>query len=97
MKGRQKQGQGHGNGKIRDYLEALVESSRGVSGEDAHEHEQQQDRRHETPPVGGGEEAQHGEHHGNHGHADELGARAHVRAQEHRLLRRPEYISMHLQ
>jgi hypothetical protein len=90
-------GGGGVRGRINGHLEAFIEASRGVSGKDAHEHKQQQYRRHKTPPIGGGEETQHGEDHGDHRHADELGARPDVGTQQHRLLGWPEHITVHLQ
>jgi hypothetical protein len=67
-----------------------------VASEDAHKHEEKQHGGHEAASVGRRQETQHGEHHGDEGHAEDLHTRAHVHGQQRRGVRWAEHVAVYL-
>lgn len=75
-------------------LEHLVQAGARVAGQQAHEDPQQEHGGHEAAAVGGGEEAQHRKDHGDERHAEELHPRAHVDAEQARVVGGPEDVAV---
>mmetsp|Transcript_63510 Transcript_63510/g.127557 ORF Transcript_63510/g.127557 Transcript_63510/m.127557 type:complete len:419 (+) Transcript_63510:862-2118(+) len=74
----------------------LVEAGRVVARKRAHEHKEQQNRRQQTPAVGGAQKAENREPHGHQSHHEDLHPRPREHAEEHGAgLRRSEHVAVH--
>lgn len=67
-----------------------------VAAEETHKHKKEQHGGHQAPAVRGRQESEHGEHHGDEGHAEDLHTSAHVHGEGARELWGAEHIAVHL-